>query len=374
MPENLAKEIETRNQKYLEELKGNVGKYLAFLSTMARFHKYAVKDLASFALEAPAIYKAVADEEVWQKYFKRKKNSNARGIKLVQDGKIKIVYDVSETESAIKNEVAVNLWQYDEEKHKKFIDAVVADEKDIEKQIRLIAQELTNRRNISEESKKIVSLSVEAVILERMGLPTENATRKLAQLTFKEKNITQVLEETQKTAKIFLDAMQLTIKANDKGNENNLLLKEIGTIQIEKEVAETPESQIETPVNQEILREDTAEIQSKLELNAQEVTPEENSESENGTKIEEEVTEIPESQIETPVNQEIFKEDTIEIKSNPELKVAENMTGEKVEGGNKLQTENDVAEIQESQIETPKETSVQQEILEEDTAEIKNNA
>ena len=31
------------------------------------------EDLASFALEAPAIYKAVADEEIWQKYFKRKK-------------------------------------------------------------------------------------------------------------------------------------------------------------------------------------------------------------------------------------------------------------------------------------------------------------
>lgn len=96
MPENLAKEIETRNQKYLEELQGNVGKYLTFLSTMARFHKYEVKDLASFALEAPAIYKAVADEEVWQKHFKRKKISNARGIKLVKDGKIRTVYDISD--------------------------------------------------------------------------------------------------------------------------------------------------------------------------------------------------------------------------------------------------------------------------------------
>ena len=333
MPEDLAKEIETRNQKYLEELKGNVGKYLAFLSTMARFHKYAVKDLASFALEAPAIYKAVAEEEIWQKYFKRKKNSNARGIKLVQDGKIKTVYDVSETESTVKNEVAVNLWQYDEEKHKKFIDAVVA----VEKQIRLIAQELTSRRNISEESKKIVSLSVEAVILERMGLSTENATRKLAQLTFKDKNITQVLEETQKTAKIFLDAMQLTIKANDKSNENNLLLKEIGTIQIEEEVTEVPESQIETPVNQEIFKEDTVEIQSNPELKVAENMTEENLESATEEKV-------------------------------------ENATDEKVEGGNKLQTEDEVAEIQESQIETPKETSVQQEVLEEDTAKIQNKA
>ena len=325
MPENEAKEIETRNQKYLEELNGNIGKYLSFLSTMARFHKYEVKDLASFALEAPAIYKAVADEEVWQKHFKRKKSANARGIKLVKDGKIKIFYDVSETESTVKNEVAVTLWQYDESAHKKFIDAVVADEKDVEKQIRLIAQKLTNRSNVSEESKKLVALSVEAVILERMGLPTENATRQMAQLSFKDQNIIQVLEDTQKTAKIFLDAMQLTIKENDRSNENNLLLKEIGTIEIEK-VAETPELKIETPVQQENLEEEATE--TKIAENP----PEENLESENGAKI-------------------------------------ENVVTEKVEGGDEVQPEEEVTKNPELQIENQKENFVQQELFGDDTAE-----
>ena len=44
MADNEAKIIEERNRKYLEGLNGNLGKYLTFLSTMARFHKYEVSD------------------------------------------------------------------------------------------------------------------------------------------------------------------------------------------------------------------------------------------------------------------------------------------------------------------------------------------
>lgn len=38
-------DIHQRNQKFLESLQSNIGKYLSFLSTMARFHKYEVADL-----------------------------------------------------------------------------------------------------------------------------------------------------------------------------------------------------------------------------------------------------------------------------------------------------------------------------------------
>ena len=69
MPEETVTMIEERNRKYLEGLQGNIGKYLSFLSTMARFHKYAVADLTSFAIEAPAMFKAVASAEFWEKHF-----------------------------------------------------------------------------------------------------------------------------------------------------------------------------------------------------------------------------------------------------------------------------------------------------------------
>ena len=250
MPEKTVQEIENRNQKYLEEIQGNLGKYLSYLSTMARFHKYEVADLTNFALEAPAMFTAVASKELWEKHFRRKISATAKGVTLIKDGKKLFIttfrkhYDVSETEFLIENEIKVKLWAYDDSAHKKFIDAIVADEQDTEKQIRKISQELTNRRNLNEKIKKLVSFSAEAVILERMGYSPENATRQLARLSFKDQDISLILTETQATARIFLDAMQKAVVQLEVENvndaENNPLLKEIGVIQVEDEITKTP--------------------------------------------------------------------------------------------------------------------------------------
>ena len=149
-------DIQERNQKFLESLQGNIGKYLSFLSTMARFHKYNVADLTSFAIEAPAMFTAVANKELWEKHFRRKIKSNAKGVTLIKDGKETVYYDVSETESAIKDEIEVKLWHFDNSVHKKFLDAVVSGEKSTEKQLKIIAEELANRTDIDDKSKKII--------------------------------------------------------------------------------------------------------------------------------------------------------------------------------------------------------------------------
>ena len=67
--------------------------------------------------------------------------------------------------------------------HKKFINAVTYGKAETEKQIHVIAEELANRSSIDKKSKKLLALSVELVILERMGKSTENATRQLARLS-----------------------------------------------------------------------------------------------------------------------------------------------------------------------------------------------
>ena len=248
MSENIVEAIEKRNKEYLESLQGNIGKYLSFLSTMARFHKYEVKDLASFALEAPAIYTAVASEELWKKHFNRKINAKARGITLIKNGKPVVYYDVSETENQ-NNEV--KLWKYEETKHKRFLNAVVTGETDTKKQIRIISEEMARRSDIAEKDQKILALSVEAVILERMGFSTENATRQLARLSFENHDMEKILEKTQETAKEFLDAMQRAVSQDEFSEENvnkpknNPLLQEIGVIRLIKETEQEREEKIE---------------------------------------------------------------------------------------------------------------------------------
>jgi len=247
MSEMTAAMIEQRNEKYLNELQGNIGKYLSFLSTMARFHKYPVADLTSFAIEAPAMFTAVASAEFWAKHFHRSISTHAKGVTLIKDGKKTVLYDVSETEAPRNNPMDVRVWQYDESAHKKFIDAVVSGEADTEKQIHIIAEELANRSAIDKKSKKLLMLSVETVILERMGLSTDNATRQLARIFFKEHDIPALLNETQVTARIFLDAMQKSVNQQAAENvdvpENNPLLDKLGVIQIQEKIEQTQESE-----------------------------------------------------------------------------------------------------------------------------------
>ena len=247
--------IEERNRKYLEDLQGNIGKYLSYLSTMARFHKYEVADLTSFAIEAPAMFTAVASKEFWAKHFHRKINGNARGVTLIRNGKETIYYDVSETQSIDRNPVEVKLWQYSETAHKKFIDVIVEGESSTEKQIKIISEELANHSDIEDKSKKLLALSIEAVILERMGLSTENATRQLARISFKEHDVPKILEGTQSKARIFLDAMQRAVNQQEAEDltvaDNNPLLKEFGILKAaekDKIVSEPPLNLKEEPV------------------------------------------------------------------------------------------------------------------------------
>ena len=254
----MSENISERNQKFLNNLQGNFGKYVSFLSTMARFHKYNVEDLTSFAIEAPAMFTAVASKELWERHFRRKIKPNAKGVTLIKDGKETVYFDVSETESTAQNEIEVKLWHYDNFAHKKFIDAVVADEKSTEKQIKIIAAELATRSGLDEKSKKLLALSVESVILERMGFSTENATRQLAKLSFKDHDIPKILHETQAIAKIFLDSMKKSsMKTTDADltiPENNPLLAEIGVIKSSEKISQIRETELKLEVQEETVQ------------------------------------------------------------------------------------------------------------------------
>ena len=55
------------NHRFLTELRGNKGRYLDFLGTMAKYHKYNLMQQANLFFHAPSAATAVAPLEVWQK-------------------------------------------------------------------------------------------------------------------------------------------------------------------------------------------------------------------------------------------------------------------------------------------------------------------
>ena len=107
-----AKKIQARNSQHIENLGKDSESFLHFLSTMSKFHKYSLNDLASLAIVAPRNFSAVADADFWKKKFNHSIKKNARGIEIVRDGKLVTVFDISET-SAPKDSKPVTLWEYE---------------------------------------------------------------------------------------------------------------------------------------------------------------------------------------------------------------------------------------------------------------------
>ena len=358
MSEMTAAMIEQRNEKYLNELQGNIGKYLSFLSTMARFHKYPVADLTSFAIEAPAMFTAVASAEFWAKHFHRSISTHAKGVTLIKDGKKTVYYDVSETEAPRNNPLDVRLWQYDDSAHKKFINAVVSGETDTEKQIHIIAEELAERSSINKKSKKLLALSVEAVILERMGFSTENAIRQLARISFKEHDIPALLAETQITARIFLDAMQKSVNLQATENvdvpENNPLLDKLGVIQSQEKIEQTPELELkskEEPVQLGLFDSYTA-------------TQPDNANETNSIVFEEEISELDESSSEENPAPTI---ESANVEPVEEISAAENAT--EVLDDTSIDTATSETDNSDENIESTDAEIVDSELVEENTAQ-----
>ena len=152
-------DIVNRNFEYIDKLGNNLEFYLHYLSTMAKFHKYSAEDLASLSIDAPQRFSAVASPKVWKEHFHRSISKNARGIDIVRDGKKFTVYDVSETEPPN----AVSLWEYDDDLHKRFLDAVVTNEADTSDKIQAVTANLFADSALS-DSERLFSQNKSATI------------------------------------------------------------------------------------------------------------------------------------------------------------------------------------------------------------------
>ena len=211
MPTPNSEAIVRRNRQYIEHLSDSKVKYFSYLSTMSRFHKFKADELASFALEAPPTFTATATRDMWQRVLQRNVNTDGKGVTIVRDGKPYTFYDVSET-TAATNSQAVNLWQYNNEQHKKFLDAVVPGDSSAEQKVTRIIEELTNKAQVNDNDREFVKASIAVVVLERLGMDNDEAVGKLATMPIKGRDIHAVVEQTQAVSQQILDAMQKSVQ------------------------------------------------------------------------------------------------------------------------------------------------------------------
>lgn len=248
----IANAVRARNERYINRLGEDMGKYLSFLSVMSRFHKYPAEDLASFAMEAPATFSAVASAETWERHFGRIIDTKAKGVTLVRNNDRTHYYDVSETVPISLGAPEVTLWHYDDTAHRPFLDAVVPGKADTEAKVSAIVEEQVRGLSARPADRRLITLSTTAVVLERMGLPASDTIRQIARLSLSGRNMHNITEQTQKSSQRILDAVQQSVaqgraeEADLNLPENNPLLSVFGVVtanlpeQQEEEQKETP--------------------------------------------------------------------------------------------------------------------------------------
>nr|WP_298595445.1 SNF2-related protein [uncultured Mitsuokella sp.] len=210
--------LRIENHRLLMELQaGNKRRYMDFLATMAKYHKYGVQEQMSLFFHAPASAEAVATAPIWAS-LKHPIRRDAEGIPILtgRDGEstLAYVYDVGDTTEWKGNRNVT--WKLDQDAHKAYLDQAFPV---IAEQGELSARVLAKCRSMAEASqaqdKELVALSTAYVVLSRMGEDAEEALgiELLMHETSEADGIhavaeeLQILEDTNALAKSILNPM-----------------------------------------------------------------------------------------------------------------------------------------------------------------------
>ncbi|MDO5714215.1 MAG: helicase-related protein [Tissierellia bacterium] len=100
--------------------------YIAFLRTMGNNYKYAYAHQLSIYQNKPDAT-ACAEFDFWKNNMNRIVKRGEKGVPLIdfETGKLKYVFDVSQTVSINKNINEVKLWEYDSSKHRSALDELI---------------------------------------------------------------------------------------------------------------------------------------------------------------------------------------------------------------------------------------------------------
>ena len=162
------------NHRFLTELRGNKGRYLDFLGTMAKYHKYNLMQQANLFFHAPAAATAVAPLEVWQK-LGHPVREQARAIPILTGERnretISYVYDMRDTEGYQEGQTV--LWKLDEATDLPYLKQCFPGDETASIQERVLSKCRQLAEGSPVENPELVALSTAHVVLTRMGYDTD---------------------------------------------------------------------------------------------------------------------------------------------------------------------------------------------------------
>ena len=166
----------TEADRFILDMQSNQQRYIDFLSTMAKYHKYGLTQQINLFFHAPAgASGAVATKAIWEK-LGRKVADNAKPIPIMAGSEyqehVEAVFDVSSTEGYQGEKLT---WEYDEEKYKAYMDEHFPGPASLSMPERI----LNFTKSYTEalpwvQDKELTALSTAYVIMERLGYKAED--------------------------------------------------------------------------------------------------------------------------------------------------------------------------------------------------------
>lgn len=107
-------------EQFFSEIQYNKGRYIDFLDTMARFHKYPLRQQISLYFHAAADGTAYASRDIWERLGTTVK-ADAVGVPILEGEKgredVRYIFEARDTLDYKREDIQARFWQYDEDMH-----------------------------------------------------------------------------------------------------------------------------------------------------------------------------------------------------------------------------------------------------------------
>lgn len=195
--------------RFLVDMDSNPQRYIDFLSTMAKYHKYDLMQQINLFFHASADNTAVAPRETWEKLGHPLKQDAAPILLLKGERNretIETVFDVSDTVDYRPDHKL--LWQFDAKKAEDYMDEHFPGPGTIPERIIRHCEILAENTSPDESRQKFVALSTAYIVLERMGYDAnESAGFQIAMQPWQDIHAKDILEITNRLAKHILNPL-----------------------------------------------------------------------------------------------------------------------------------------------------------------------
>lgn len=204
--------------RFLVDMQSNQQRYMEFLSTMSKYHKYDLIQQINLFFHAPAGSVAIAPAETWEKLHRSLK-PDAKAIPILEGTRnreeMRFVYDVSDTNEHTPADENL-IWQFDEARDAAYMDEHFPGTGTMQERVTRICKMMAENSGARAEDKELLGLSAAYIVLSRLGYDADDLEMNLVMMDFPAFNAEEVLGQVNQMTQSILNPLGEHIRKEQK--------------------------------------------------------------------------------------------------------------------------------------------------------------